>query len=370
MRAWLSLATIVGALSACGSSQLSTEPSGQGGSSRFDGSVGGNSVSATGGTRGATATQLDDAPWLDASITVGGSGGSAGAAGNGDMDAVGPTATGGSVPLGTGGASSVGGSVGAGGNSGGSGGTRSLDGSAGSGGVASVDASNERDGTGNGMGDVAFWDGSAEAGVDLEGKPRCSLGADNVCFSNGKAQGRMTGWGWVALGAHDTLTDPTCDTDRHAITFAQPCVASIPNWNAPDALCITGTIPALAAAPVQSDYDQNWGVQVGLNASDPDGTSLGKAYTSVSFVTTGLPATGLRAVLHRKGDPAGTLYCANMSSGVLIPLTAFNTGCWEGTGTNLTMADVPLIDKLAVQVSSAQVAIAVSNLCLTEILFQ
>jgi hypothetical protein len=76
-----------------------------------------------------------------------------------------------------------------------------------------------------------------------------------VVFCDGKARGAMTGYGWVELGALDTITDPTCDADRHAITNESPCTSTI-NWRTADSLCLSGSIPALH--PTAPDYDHNW----------------------------------------------------------------------------------------------------------------
>jgi len=198
----------------------------------------------------------------------------------------------------------------------------------------------------------------------------CS-GSGNICFSNGQAQGAMTGWGWVALGSLDSISDPTCDTDKHAITKANACTTTT-NWSTSSSLCISGSIPALPAAPLQADYDNNWGVQIGVNSSDPTGTTLGGSYSTITYTVTGTPSSGLRAELHRKGDPDATTYCHDMTSGTSIKLTDFNTKCYDSPadGVQLTSSDVGNLDKVGVQVSSTQQAIAVTNLCLTGVQFK
>lgn len=200
----------------------------------------------------------------------------------------------------------------------------------------------------------------------------CTPSDTNVCFKDGQAQGPMTGWGWVALGSLDTLTDPTCDTDKHAITSANACTTTT-NWSTSDSLCITGTIPALPATPYQSDYDNNWGIQIGVNTSEPPGTTLGKDYTSVAITISGKPSSGLRAELHVKGEPAGQTYCADMTSGKAIPFSTFNQECWNGATASAAKAlsadNIKNIDKVGVQVSSTQSEIAVENLCLTAVTF-
>ena len=187
-----------------------------------------------------------------------------------------------------------------------------------------------------------------------------------VTFASGKAAGAMTGYGWVALGTADTISSPTCGTAT--ITNAAPCLTST-TWNSTTALCITGSVPALSAtAP---DYTGNWGVSVGVNSSDATGGTLGQTFSSITIAVSGSPGSGLRALVHRKGDPAATSYCATLTSGTAMPLTSFSTTCYTpaSPGTAITTTDVPNIDQISVQVSSGTAAITVSNLCITGITF-
>ena len=201
----------------------------------------------------------------------------------------------------------------------------------------------------------------AGGSVGSTGGPPTGL---TVTFLNGKAVGAMTGYGWVALGSLDSLSDPKCGTA--AFTSTTNCAAA--TWSTTTSLCITGVVPALGATP---DYTNNWGVSVGVNSTDPAGTGLGQPLTSVAITVTGSPTSGLRAMMHRKGDPDATSYCAALTSGTAMPLTSFTTTCYTPTtpGTALTAADVPNIDKISVQVSSGTAAVTVANLCITGITF-
>jgi hypothetical protein len=64
-------------------------------------------------------------------------------------------------------------------------------------------------------------------------------------------------------------------------------------------------------------------------------------------------------------------YCATITtSGAPIPLTNFNTACWDNSGTALKATDVPNIDKVGVQISSDLTNVyVVSNFCLKSIAF-
>jgi hypothetical protein len=212
--------------------------------------------------------------------------------------------------------------------------------------------------------------GSGGSGASAGGGA-ASGGGNTVTFVNGAAVGPMTGWGWIALGSLDVATDPTCDTPAAGtpITKAAACNEGT-HWNATDALCITGTIPALPLQPVQADYDANWGVQIGVNANADDSIALGKSFSTIAIVVDGSPTAGLRIELHRQGDPDATTYCATSPGpGVPVNLISFNTACWDGSGTAFTADDVPKIDKVGIQVSSTKAEIDVANLCWHQIVF-
>jgi hypothetical protein len=242
-----------------------------------------------------------------------------------------------------------------------------TDGASGSGGSSA--------GVGGSGGSSAGVGGSGGSGAGVGGSGgksgACTPGTNGVCFSEGKAVGLMTGYGFVALGSLDTITSPTCDTGT-SISKATPCTAAT-IWSSNNALCMTGSIPALPASPQQSDYDNNWGLQVGANTSEPSGTALGSSATSYKTITltvTGAPLAGLRAEIHRLGDPEDATYCAKMTSNTAINLTSFSTECYGGSNdVKLTTADIPKIDKISIQVSATSSAITVTDLCLTSIQF-
>lgn len=256
------------------------------------------------------------------------------------------------------------------------------------------DSNNGSGGTTGTGGSSSNGTGGSSAGSSGSGGGSSGSG-DTVTFSKGQAQGAMTGWGWVALGSLDTLTDPVCDNSANGgsasdpITKAAPCTTST-IWSSDTSLCMSGSIPALpAGTPTADDYNNNWGLQIGVNTSEPPaasgGTTLGQSFSTITLTVTGTPSTGLRAELHRKGDGDGGTFCANMVSGSAIDLTSFRTQCWSpacpssqatdaaindtNTCYMLRASDVANIDKVGVQVSSGAAAISVSNLCLTGVSF-
>jgi len=185
---------------------------------------------------------------------------------------------------------------------------------------------------------------------------------DTVTFTSGQAGGPMSGYGWVAMGSLDKVTSPTCDSGV-AISSTTPCTTSTV-WSKADQLCISGNIPALPASPMQADYDNNWGVQIGVNAKEPS-SNIGKSFSSVDVSVSG--ATGFRVMLHKKGDPDGTTYCYTYA-GSAIKVTDFNTKCWgDPTTVNFTTSDAENVDKIMVQIPSAAAAIPVTDFCLKSI---
>jgi hypothetical protein len=262
----------------------------------------------------------------------------------------------------TGGTSDTGGTTETGGTSD-TGGTTETGGTAETGGTTSAGGTSDTGGTSNtgGTSSNGGSTGTVPAGCTAPS------GSGTVAFCSGLAVGAMTGYGWVALGSADTLTDPTCDTANAPITADSPCEANT-NWNKPDALCMTGSIPALPTEPVQSDYDSNWGVQVGVNAKDPN-AAMGMSWKTITFSMSGAPTTGLRAVLHRAGDSPDIGYCAQMTPGTALSFSDLKTNCWNSTGEALTDADTANIDQVGVQVNSSAAAASVDSLCITKIEF-
>ncbi len=228
--------------------------------------------------------------------------------------------------------------------------------------------------------------------------------SDAVNFCNGQAQGVMTGYAYIALGKLDTASDPVCAPDSADLNTTQNITAAGTDpgacpttgttvWQTSDALCITGSIPQLPGSPTQTDYNDNWGLQIGVNTASPPATgpgsgTLGKTYATIAATTTGSVTptnNAIRLVIHLAGTPdTDNPYCATMSaSGKAITLTSFNTQCWNGgsCGTvpactpgadqskccnQLQDSDIPNIDKIGIQISSDnKFAYDVKNYCLT-----
>jgi hypothetical protein len=188
-----------------------------------------------------------------------------------------------------------------------------------------------------------------------------------VTFTRGLAQGALSGYAWVAQGSLDTLSSPTCG--------GQPIVGDIPcdtglYWDTSNSLCITGSMPAFPAVPTSDDYARNWGVLIGVDAAIGQDGTLGRSYVGITFTLTGVSSNyPLRAVVHRRGDPDSTNYCATLVSGRALSLFSFNTACWDSSGLTLGAADVPNLDWVGIQVVSTSHTVQFRDLCLSSIAF-
>jgi hypothetical protein len=286
-----------------------------------------------------------------------GSGGSTTRDGSGGSNSGGTTSKGGAGGSNSGGTTSKGGSSGTPGSGGstttpGSGGTTTTPGN---GGTTTTPGSGGTTTPGSG--------GTTTSSTKNTGS--------TVTFDKGKAAGAMTGYGWVALGSLDTITDPTCGASKTPITSITPC-ASDPNWSG-TGLCITGSCPALGATP---DYTNNYGVVVGVNAGDAGGTGdaslvLGQTFTSITITATGAPTSEVRAQIHIKGDADSKSYCLKFTSGTAMDFAKFATDCYATAPTGLfPAASAPNIDKVSLEAVSATTAVSVTSMCMTGITFK
>jgi hypothetical protein len=323
---------------------------------------------------------------------VGGDGGSNGGGNGGTTTS--PQSTGGNPgstggnPSNTGGhTSSTGGTTSStGGTTSGTGGTTARGGNTGSGGSsARGGTTSSSGGTTTSSGGTTTGSGgttTSTGGVTTTGGTTTPTGGTTtsgtknsgttVTFDKGKAAGAMTGYGWVALGSLDTITDPTCGASKTPITSAAPC-ASDPNWSG-TGLCITGSCPALDATT--PDYTNNYGVVVGVNAGDAGGTGdssmvLGQTFTSITINATGVPSSEVRAQIHIKGDADSKSYCLKFTPGTAMDIAKFATDCYNTAPSGLfPAASAPNIDKVSLEAVSASTAVTVTSMCMTGITFK
>lgn len=267
-------------------------------------------------------------------------------------------------PPGAGGQQSATGGKPSSGGAPGSGGSKSTGGALGLGGVI---------GTGGavGHGGVVVSAGGASGGTTSVGGISGTGGASTppntgtvMTISSYQARGAMTGFGWIALGELDTVSDPPCLSPATPIVSGLACNHT--GWSTPDAYCMTGYIPEVSS---DGNWEQNWGIEIGINATPNPGGTLGQSFSGIAISVTGTPSTNLRAVVHRKGDPDGTTYCASFTAGTPVAFASFNSTCWNNEGKYLAASDVANLDQVGVQVSSGTEAITIENLCITGISF-
>ena len=215
----------------------------------------------------------------------------------------------------------------------------------------------QADAGGEAMGGKAGMGGEAAGGKVGAGG---AVGA-TVTFVDGQGVGAMAGPGWIALGAQDTLTSPVCTR----VSGSSSCGSVA--WTSPDSLCASGNIPMV----VGGDYADNWGIEIGVDASKAPDTQIGTAYSTITVNFTGLPTTDLSIELHRSGDLPTTTYChGSIASGTAYPLTSFNTQCYGAGGVQFAPTDNVKIDQVGLQVTSSTTsAFTLIDLCLDSIVF-
>lgn len=175
---------------------------------------------------------------------------------------------------------------------------------------------------------------------------------------NGKLAGPMSGYAWVAGGSGTSFTVP-------AACGPNGCFAN------PDArLCAKGSIAPLTCTgqgtpQLACDWASNWGGMIGLNpkaANRPWGSTAPSAL-AISF--TGPPAE-YRLMAHVAGTPETDVYCVERyESGQLTQAADLRTACWSDGGARLT--SFQNVDKIGLQVMSAQGATVPIDLCIDDI---
>jgi hypothetical protein len=195
-------------------------------------------------------------------------------------------------------------------------------------------------------------------------------------FVSGRAQGALTGYGYVSLGVVDSITSPTCNgmqigglaPSDPPVTFNSTCRPSAITWGSATGLCVSGTIPGWSSYSSHMDSMIDWGIMVGVATRQPVQT-MGVSYGSIALTVSGWNSESVLAVVHLADDASNLTYCASMTSGVAIKLQSFNTECIFSSGRGLADKDVERIDKIGVQVPSSRSVITLSDFCLTKIEF-
>jgi hypothetical protein len=171
---------------------------------------------------------------------------------------------------------------------------------------------------------------------------------------DGKLDGALAGYAWVAGGAGTTLISPNpCDN--------QGCFK-----NTGGALCTQGSIvPLTCTSPSSCDWDTDWGAMIGWNPTPVEHQPWGATSTSAMVVNYTGGAGEDRLMAHLAGDPDSKTYCIeNYVAGQVAAPADFVSECWSNTGVPLT--DFSGVDTFGLQIISAQTPVDF-NICISSI---
>lgn len=194
--------------------------------------------------------------------------------------------------------------------------------------------------------------------------------AGSTIFRDGASIGLLAGPAVPIWGEKDTLTGPTCLPGDYT-SNGRSCTQYL-SWGQGDALCLSGTVPAVPTAELGTSWGLGYQITVGRAGE------LGQDFTTVSANLTGVPASATKAgrfmlgVKTLNSDGTTTLYYhIDNGTGTAYPLTEFNTQWWDNTtGVFLKTEMVRHINYFHVLIASATSdSVTVTNLCLSQVTF-
>ena len=206
----------------------------------------------------------------------------------------------------------------------------------------------------NGAIPVANPDAAAGGGVSCDGDVPTAEGGlvvnDNY-VTVGSLHGYAAAWAWVgSTSSAIACAAPTC-TVPDSFQFAPingegvaPLTSEVVSCSPafpPTALCTAGAVTAdptyLSTAGLGFNLSQDTGNDGGVDANSVDGITISQSIT-ITVEKSGAFA-GNSALRVELTDSNGHYYCAlegKWTSGVAIPITQFNTHCWNNSGTFAT----------------------------------
>jgi len=167
----------------------------------------------------------------------------------------------------------------------------------------------------------------------------------------GSLHGYAAAWTWVGSTSKAiACAAPTCTAPdslqvvpipgEGAAPMTSEAVSCSPAFP-PAALCTAGTVTAdptfFSAAGLGFNFSQDTGSDGGVDANSVDGITIRKSIT-IAVEKSGALA-GNSALRVQLTDSDGHFYCAldgTWTSGVPIPITQFNSHCWNNSGTFAT----------------------------------
>jgi cellulose 1,4-beta-cellobiosidase len=206
----------------------------------------------------------------------------------------------------------------------------------------------------NGATPTANPDAAAGGGVSCDGGIPTAEGGlvvDDNYVTVGSLHGYAAAWTWVGSTSSATACAAPACTVPDSFQFAPivgegvaPLTSEVVSCSPafpPTALCTAGAVTAdptyLSTAGLGFNLSQDTGGDGGADASSVDGITIGQSIT-IAVERSG--ATTGNAVLRvQLTDSDDNFYCAfggKWTSGVAIPITQFNTHCWDNSGTFAT----------------------------------
>ena len=206
----------------------------------------------------------------------------------------------------------------------------------------------------NGVTPAANPDAAVGGGVSCDGGIPTAEGGlvvnDNY-VTVGSLHGYAASWTWVGSTSKAVAcAAPVCTAPdslqvapipgEGAAPLTSEVVSCSPAFP-PTALCAAGTVTAdptyLSVAGLGFNFSQDTGGDGGVDASSVDGITIDQSITITVEKSGVLP--GNSALRVELTDSNGHYYCAlegQWKSGVAIPITQFNTHCWNNSGTFAT----------------------------------
>jgi cellulose 1,4-beta-cellobiosidase len=206
----------------------------------------------------------------------------------------------------------------------------------------------------NGAIPAANPDAAAGGGFSCDGGMPTAEGGlvvDDNYVTVGSLHGYAAAWAWVgSTSSAIACAAPTC-TVPDSFQFAPingegvaPLTSEVVSCSPafpPTALCTAGAVTAdptyLSTAGLGFNFSQDTGGDGGADANSVDGITIGQSIT-ITVEKSGALA-GNSALRVELTDSNGHYYCAiegKWTSGVAIPITKFNTHCWDNSGTFAT----------------------------------
>ena len=206
----------------------------------------------------------------------------------------------------------------------------------------------------NGATPAANPDAAAGGGASCDGGVPTAEGGlvvDDNYVTVGSLHGYAAAWAWVgSTSSAIACAAPTC-TVPDSFQFAPingegvaPLTSEVVSCSPafpPTALCTAGAVTAdptyLSTAGLGFNFSQDTGGDAGADASSVDGITIDQSIT-ITVEKSGALA-GNSALRVELTDSNGHYYCAlegKWTSGVAIPITKFNTHCWDNSGTFAT----------------------------------